>query len=100
MVHFLHFGREKHLSGGQFRILVHCHAISEVRLPDSLLVLRLMHEGISLADFCPWERRREVYVAQQKINLSEWIQNACEDSLVSAWALSIRLLDMLKSPHV
>lgn len=55
MVYNLHLGREKHLSGGQFRIVVHCHAISEVGLPDSLLGLRLMREGISVADFSPWQ---------------------------------------------
>lgn len=52
---FLHVGREEHLSGGQFGTLVHCRAIGEVRLPDSLLVPGVRRAGISLADFSPWE---------------------------------------------
>lgn len=67
----LHLGREEHLSGGEFRILVHCHAISEVRLPDSCLSLGVIHASISLADFSPWEwRQGEACVTQQKIDLS------------------------------
>ena len=97
----LYLRREEHLSGGEFRILVHCHAISEVRLPGSLLGLGVVHAGISPADFSPWEwRHGEVCVAQQKIDLFEWIRDACEDSAVSVWAPFIRLGDILKGPNV
>lgn len=51
----LHLGREERLSGGEFRLLVHCHATGDGRLPESLLGLGVTPAGISLAGFSPWE---------------------------------------------